>query len=487
MSGVNFGQIEYPKNAFILADAYAKIASRKKLSTKEENFLGDFFDLIQNFPKLCSLVSAAEVSYYLKEKIRHEWSEKRSVICSDWINFLNSINLENLCLAKEYYCLSVSLQVSDFEVERIIEILERSQSDLFLSLLVDVVDYWVFQKIEDLDRCSENYLKAQSQKISQFMQSRLGNEMPLNHELLDVAAPVSIDVVVSDPVLEAFITNSSIGFDCSDRDRDPGFWVQKAESQTYTDLIGFPVTALSLQEHIDLILEWGSRRSSKFVCVADAHLIIEVSRNVEVKKAVKMADLIPPGGMPLVWFMKIIELRSQERVSGMGLLLKLCELAPKHDVSLFLLGNVSVILERAKEKLESDFPDLNIVGMKHLPYRPLTPLEDEDLVRTINSSGAGIVLVSFSRSQQELWIAQHKGKIQAVVIGVGSEFPIYAEICRPIPEVIENIGFAWLYRILRDPRQFLMHYIFKIWLLFFLVGKQVYCQVVRSLRESFDS
>ncbi len=107
-------------------------------------------------------------------------------------------------------------------------------------------------------------------------------------------------------------------------------------------------------------------------------------------------------------------------------------------------------------------------------------MEDEALIQTINSSGAGLVFVSLGCPKQEYWMAQHHGKIQAVMLGVGGVFPVYAGIHKRAPRSIRNLGFEWLYRFLQEPRRLFHRYIKTIPPFIWLATRQLLVHYVRN-------
>jgi len=145
--------------------------------------------------------------------------------------------------------------------------------------------------------------------------------------------------------------------------------------------------------------------------------------------------------------------RYQDRVAGMDVLLALCKLAQTQNVSVFFAGSQPDILSRMQKRLEKEFPNLKIAGMEPLPFRPMTETEDKALIKMINNSGAGLVFVSLGCPKQENWIAEHKDKIKAVMIGLGGVFPVYAGIHKRAPRMIRDLGFEWLYRLIQEPRR----------------------------------
>jgi N-acetylglucosaminyldiphosphoundecaprenol N-acetyl-beta-D-mannosaminyltransferase len=60
--------------------------------------------------------------------------------------------------------------------------------------------------------------------------------------------------------------------------------------------------------------------------------------------------------------------------------------------------------------------------MEPLPFRPLTLAEENVIIQKIHQSDSKVVFVSLGCPKQEYWMNQHKGKIQAVMIGLGGVF-----------------------------------------------------------------
>lgn len=227
---------------------------------------------------------------------------------------------------------------------------------------------------------------------------------------------------------------------------------------TTQEVIGFSITALAFEAQIELMLKWASKRLSKIVCVANVHMLMEGRTNPAMDFVLNNADLVTPDGMPLVWAMQLLRGSRQDRVAGMDILLSLCQQSAAYNTSIFFLGSEPKILQGMRERLHQEFPDLCIAGMEPLPFRPLTREDNDAIVHQINSSGAGIVLVSLGCPKQELWMAQHKDKIHAVMIGLGGAFPVYAGVHRWAPLWVRQSGLEWLFRLLQEPRRLWKRY-----------------------------
>lgn len=224
------------------------------------------------------------------------------------------------------------------------------------------------------------------------------------------------------------------------------------------EIINSPVTALPFAEYVETISAWAKERASHFVCVANTHMLIEAHWNADFNRILHSADLITPDGMPLVWMMKLLGESQQNRVAGMDIFLALCQKSLQQDIGVFFVGSQKEILEKMRFRLDVEFPGLRIAGMEPLPFRPLTVEEDAKLICKINESGAGLVFISLGCPKQEYWMASHKGKIQAVMLGLGGIFPIYAGIQKRAPHWAREAGLEWLYRLLQEPRRLWKRY-----------------------------
>ncbi|MBW4560986.1 MAG: WecB/TagA/CpsF family glycosyltransferase [Mojavia pulchra JT2-VF2] len=238
-------------------------------------------------------------------------------------------------------------------------------------------------------------------------------------------------------------------------------------------VLDFPITALRFEEQIQTILKWAIARESRTVCVANVHMLMEAHWNPEFASVLHHADVVTPDGMPLVWMMRQMGVRYQDRVAGMDILQALCKSAQVQNLSVFFVGSQTEILSKMRKRLEQEFPSLKIAAMEPLPFRPLTENEDADLINKINSSGAGLVFLSLGCPKQENWMAQHKGKIQAVMIGMGGVFPVYAGIHKRAPRIVRDLGFEWLYRWIQEPRRLWSRYIKTIPPFMWLATKQL--------------
>ena len=99
--------------------------------------------------------------------------------------------------------------------------------------------------------------------------------------------------------------------------------------------------------------------------------------------------------------------------------------------------------------------------------------EDAQIVQAINASGAGTVWVSLGCPKQEQWMDAHRGRVQAVMIGVGAAFGFHAGTVSRAPLWMRHNGLEWLHRLATEPRRLWRRYVVTNTAFMFLAARQL--------------
>ena len=238
-------------------------------------------------------------------------------------------------------------------------------------------------------------------------------------------------------------------------------------------IISFGVSVGPYREFVEQIVALGLGRSSAYVCVANVHMVIEAWRDADFAGIVNGADIVTPDGMPLAKALKLLYGIAQNRVAGMDLMPSLFGEAELQGLSVFLYGSTDEVLTRVAARMRCDHPALNIAGIYSPPFRALAPEEDREVTNRINVSGANIVLVALGCPKQETWMVNHKGKINAVMVGVGGAFPVYAGLQKRAPQWMRRYSLEWFYRLCQEPRRLFRRYLVTNTLFLLLIGREM--------------
>ena len=224
-------------------------------------------------------------------------------------------------------------------------------------------------------------------------------------------------------------------------------------------VLGVPIDALSAQTAVQRIAEWAQRRESRVVCICNAHSVVTAAHDPAFMRALQAADMATPDGAPVAWMLRRQGVAGQQRVSGPDLMLDCCAQLAQQGVSIFLYGSSPATLDALQRALRVREPGLHIAGAHSPPFRALTAAEDTAVVDHIHASGAGVVWVSLGCPKQELWMAAHRGRVQAVMVGVGAAFNFHAGTVRRAPLWMREHGLEWLYRLASEPRRLWRRYL----------------------------
>jgi N-acetylglucosaminyldiphosphoundecaprenol N-acetyl-beta-D-mannosaminyltransferase len=223
-------------------------------------------------------------------------------------------------------------------------------------------------------------------------------------------------------------------------------------------VIGAPIDAISWDEAIARIHFWAHRHESRYICISNVHSVVTATEDHEFSRVITEADMATPDGAPVAWMLRRLGFKSQQRINGPDLMLRYCSEINGTDESIFLYGSSPDTLVRLQDNLLEIFPDLRIAGTYSPPYRPLTPEEDAAAVQMINKSGAGTVWVSLGCPKQEKWMADHRGRINAVMLGVGAAFDYHAGTIIRAPLWMQKCGLEWFFRLITEPRRLWYRY-----------------------------
>ena len=112
-----------------------------------------------------------------------------------------------------------------------------------------------------------------------------------------------------------------------------------------------------------------------------------------------------------------------------------------------------------REKLKQTYPKLEIAGMYAPPFRPMTREEDEKAIEAVNRSKPDFLWVGLGAPKQELWMAEHQGKVSGLMIGVGAGFDYFAGNIKRAPMWMQKCNLEWLYRLLQEPGRLFKRYL----------------------------
>jgi N-acetylglucosaminyldiphosphoundecaprenol N-acetyl-beta-D-mannosaminyltransferase len=221
-------------------------------------------------------------------------------------------------------------------------------------------------------------------------------------------------------------------------------------------VLGSRVHMVQIPEVLELMTHWIEEKRQKchWIIVTGMHGLMEAHRDINFKAILNSADLFVPDGISLIWIARFRGFPLKKRVSGTDLMLEFFKIANKKGYQSFFYGDTKETLQEMAKKLLMDFPNLKIAGLYSPPFRPLTPEEDNKIIRDINQAKPDVLWVGLGLPKQERWIFEHKDKLNVpVAVGVGAAFKFLSGKVKRPPKWIGDLGFEWLWRFFQEPKK----------------------------------
>ena len=210
-----------------------------------------------------------------------------------------------------------------------------------------------------------------------------------------------------------------------------------------------------------------------YVCFSTVHMIMESHDSPEFGAKVNAADMIVPDGMPVVWFHKLRGRNHATRLRANDLMILLCEYAERHELKVGFYGGAQEVIDAIVDRAKKEYPLLDIGYAYSPPFRPLTPEEDAQVTADIEAARIDILFMGLGCPKQENWMAAHKDRLRAVMLGVGASFDFFAGNVQESPEWLGRLGLEWLFRLSREPRRLWRRYLILNPRFLWLAGKQL--------------
>ena len=226
------------------------------------------------------------------------------------------------------------------------------------------------------------------------------------------------------------------------------------------NLLGVDYAALNYTKAVDIIIQKAAANNSFGVSALAVHGLMEAHNNKSLNTLINKIDLVVPDGQPIKWALNyFFNTQLADRVYGPTLTWKVLETANEKGLAIYLYGSTQITLDSLINEIKISFPNITIAGYHIDRFRDATPSEDADDIIKINASGAHIVLVGRGCPRQEVWVAEHLGKVNAVMMAVGAAFDFHAKTVKQAPSWMQDNGLEWLFRLKQEPKRLWKRYL----------------------------
>lgn len=188
--------------------------------------------------------------------------------------------------------------------------------------------------------------------------------------------------------------------------------------------------------------------------------------NIQLLTSLNSADIVHIDGIGIWLALKFLFKIRIPRFNWTDYAYKFLSICERNQWTIFFLGSTDKTLEKARNNLFSQFPNLILAGTMN----GYSDLSDSKVIDKINKVSPQILWVGFGTPKQEIWIQENKDKLNCRVIqSVGDVFSLFARERIRGPEYLQKLGFEWLFRLIQNPGRFWRRYLLGIPIFIFLV------------------
>ncbi len=217
-------------------------------------------------------------------------------------------------------------------------------------------------------------------------------------------------------------------------------------------------TEEELWSEIDSTIQTGEQKVVHWRSLGTPYLMKKTPGLLEITNNF---DIILIDGRGLFLFMKMMGQQLRSELYTSWFTLELLKKAAKKNYSVMILGATEEVNRTATSNIKNDYK-VKTVHPGINGY--FTPEEEDKIVEQINRFAPDILLVGISTPKKELFAHKHRHHLNVRVIHLcGGMVDVIAGKTKITPKWIKKIGFAWLYRIMQEPRRLLIPVISMVW------------------------
>ena len=223
------------------------------------------------------------------------------------------------------------------------------------------------------------------------------------------------------------------------------------------NILGYQVDDFSVTQCCDDIFSRLELPGKHWLACFNPHSYAEARRQPHFAAALHAADWLIPDGSGIVLASRVLGGDIRERVTGSDIFQGvLQQLNRGGGHSVFFLGSTEETLLAIRERMASDYPNVQVAGTYSPPFKAVyTAGEIDAMVDAINEAAPDVLCVGMTAPKQELWIQQNLERLETVkfAAAIGAVFDFYTGRVKRSHPVFQRLGLEWLPRLIQQPRR----------------------------------
>jgi N-acetylglucosaminyldiphosphoundecaprenol N-acetyl-beta-D-mannosaminyltransferase len=218
-------------------------------------------------------------------------------------------------------------------------------------------------------------------------------------------------------------------------------------------ILGMPVDAIGMQAALRRIESAAAGRAPFLISTPNLNSLVISQLDRDFRESLILSNLCTADGMPIIWIAWLIGIPIKNRIAGSDIFDALkAEHSTAHPLKIFLLGGSEGVARAAARALNRQPSGLYCVGWLNPGFCSVEEMSRDDIIDSINSSGADFLVASLGNLKGHLWLRRnHHRLLMPVRAHLGASLNFQAGTVRRAPPVMRKFGLEWLWRIKEEP------------------------------------
>ena len=215
------------------------------------------------------------------------------------------------------------------------------------------------------------------------------------------------------------------------------------------NLLGFSVDSFDFDSALFFAEELIKSKKGGYIVTINPEMIEYGLKSKEYAEILNNANLILPDGVGIKIGLKIKGVNTK-RIAGIEFAHALISECVKNNLPIGLIGARPHVITKTIENLKSEFEKINIVYSKNGYFQ-----DEKKVLSELKVKKPKFVLVALGFPKQEEFIVKAREFLpEALMIGIGGSFDVWAGEVKRAPKVFQKTGLEWLYRTIKEPKRF---------------------------------
>ncbi|PCJ18419.1 MAG: hypothetical protein COB02_11020 [Candidatus Cloacimonadota bacterium] len=222
-------------------------------------------------------------------------------------------------------------------------------------------------------------------------------------------------------------------------------------------------------EIIDQVLQKPFTKMNHLV-TPDALCLYKTVQDDYFKHIFHQSMMAIPDGSGVLWAsIFLCERPILQRIPGIEFSKDLFQLSIEKNYKIYFLGAKDETLDKACEKIKTEFPNLQIVGKRNGYFQQD---QENEIINTINKLEVDILFVALGVPLQEYFIDRNRNHFKVkLCVGIGGSLDVISGNLKRSPKFFQDYGLEWFYRTLKEPWRFTRILSLPLYILYILKQK----------------